>query len=349
MNHISFYPSTASHLLSHWAEQYRADRRKPPQSSSLAAVAALLLGTTFCAVSLAQSAADEQTRCSYYVLPKVVLTNATDALLQSFTVGYKVDGKEKGTFPLRTALDAFQSQVVALPPLPLIQGMSTFSIYLKERSADEVSLDWADYQRPEKQRIASAVFAADSKRQAEHTDDCNCLKAADATYSQVNLWVYQTGSTPRQAQLMASIDKGKQWVRGRATDPASTCSETIFAVNDKLGEAIRLLVTSTAQEDAPESEQTADLSAPSEADELLAHPNPLRQQTTLRYALQHPEEVTLELQDISGKRMAVLMNKQQQAAGAHTFVFRPSNLAKGTYLLTLTTQNEKRSVKIVLY
>jgi uncharacterized repeat protein (TIGR01451 family) len=69
------------------------------------------------------------------------------------------------------------------------------------------------------------------------------------------------------------------------------------------------------------------------------HPNPLRGQTTFRYVLPEPSEVRLEVFDLLGRRVAVLVDDEQRA-GPHDLLLDASRLPVGTYVSVLRVGGE---------
>lgn len=64
------------------------------------------------------------------------------------------------------------------------------------------------------------------------------------------------------------------------------------------------------------------------------HPNPFRHRTTLHYTLPEPTAVTVEVFDVTGRRIAVLVDREQPA-GRYAVAFDASDLAAGVYLCVL--------------
>lgn len=72
------------------------------------------------------------------------------------------------------------------------------------------------------------------------------------------------------------------------------------------------------------------------------YPNPFNPATTISYNLPETMQVSVEIFDIIGRRIAVLVN-QQQAAGRHNVVWDASRAASGIYLYRLTAAGESGS------
>lgn len=307
----------------------------------------------FSSIGFTQAQESEEITCKQYVLPKVIITNNSNTPLQQLEIGYKIDGKDKGSFSWTGNLSVFQSQVVTLPTLSLIKGMNTFSIYAKDQSTADVTIDWADYQDEGQQIITPEADEKEALKTTAHTDDCNCLKAADKELPQINLWVYQTGDDAKNPQLMGSIDKGAQWISGQTTTQ-NTCSDVVFTVENRKGNSVKILITQEIEEvlaneaESLEIQQDAHTLVPTTyIDGLSAYPNPFAEFTTVQYQLEQSEEVALVLYNILGKQMATPISKKHQQRGIHQHRLNLKGLPKGIYLLSLLTSKGKQTIKVI--
>jgi len=77
------------------------------------------------------------------------------------------------------------------------------------------------------------------------------------------------------------------------------------------------------------------------------YPNPFNPTTTIRYDLPESAEVRLEVYNVMGQRVAVLVNAGQ-TAGSHSVSFDASNLASGVYHYRLQSGNEVLTRKMTL-
>lgn len=78
------------------------------------------------------------------------------------------------------------------------------------------------------------------------------------------------------------------------------------------------------------------------------YPNPFNPSTVLAFDLPAHGNVTLEVYDILGRRVALLLNQHTLPAGRHEHILDASNLASGTYLVRLTAGDIIRHQKIML-
>lgn len=77
-------------------------------------------------------------------------------------------------------------------------------------------------------------------------------------------------------------------------------------------------------------------------------PNPFSENTTIVFDLPEDSPVTLFVSDMTGKRVAVLLDKEQQYAGANQVVFDGSTYPAGTYYYTIQAGEYTATKKIVL-
>jgi len=77
------------------------------------------------------------------------------------------------------------------------------------------------------------------------------------------------------------------------------------------------------------------------------YPNPFNPATSVTYALSHGSEVTLEVYDVLGRRVAVLVD-EYRPAGTYTARFDAGRLASGTYILRMHADGFQAARKMLL-
>lgn len=77
------------------------------------------------------------------------------------------------------------------------------------------------------------------------------------------------------------------------------------------------------------------------------YPNPFNPATVIRFSIDKPGIVTLRVFDILGREVATLVNKEMQS-GTFSVQFNASNLASGTYIYQLRTNDALISKKMIL-
>ena len=77
------------------------------------------------------------------------------------------------------------------------------------------------------------------------------------------------------------------------------------------------------------------------------YPNPFNPVTTIKYALPQKAMVTLTVYNISGKKIATLVNTTQPA-GVYEYTFDGSNLSSGIYFVTLRANDHVQVIKMTL-
>jgi photosystem II stability/assembly factor-like uncharacterized protein len=77
------------------------------------------------------------------------------------------------------------------------------------------------------------------------------------------------------------------------------------------------------------------------------YPNPFNPTTTIKYSLPSKDKVELKLYNITGREVASLVNKVQQA-GIYSVQFNGSNFASGVYFYRLTTSKSSLIKKMIL-
>jgi len=77
------------------------------------------------------------------------------------------------------------------------------------------------------------------------------------------------------------------------------------------------------------------------------YPNPFNPSTTIKYGLPHRVNVILEVFNIVGQRVSVLVDEEQNA-GYYRVIFRDAGLASGVYLYRLQAGDFITTKKLLL-
>src|SRR5690606_13395309 len=78
-----------------------------------------------------------------------------------------------------------------------------------------------------------------------------------------------------------------------------------------------------------------------------AYPNPFAATATLTYALPTAADVRLDVYDVLGRRVAVLVDAPQPA-GEHRATLRAAGLPSGTYFVRLTTDGHTATTRATI-
>ena len=78
-----------------------------------------------------------------------------------------------------------------------------------------------------------------------------------------------------------------------------------------------------------------------------SYPNPFNPSTNVQYALSNTADVSMDVYDITGRKVATLVN-QQQSAGIYTITFNASRLASGIYFLRFQAGSFSEIQKLTL-
>jgi len=80
---------------------------------------------------------------------------------------------------------------------------------------------------------------------------------------------------------------------------------------------------------------------------LSAYPNPFNSNTTISYALRFPSQVSLNIYNLSGRKIETLFNGRLEA-GFHRATLNAFNIPSGLYFIRLETSKQALSRKIML-
>lgn len=92
----------------------------------------------------------------------------------------------------------------------------------------------------------------------------------------------------------------------------------------------------------------AEAELPTEKSGLHIYPNPATNEAVISYQLSKNSRVRLEILDLTGRSMQVLLNDTQSAAGRNDLSWSFNTFQAGTYILRLQTENQQWIEKFVL-
>ncbi|MDF2436937.1 MAG: N-acetylmuramyl-L-alanine amidase, negative regulator of AmpC, AmpD [Bacteroidota bacterium] len=80
---------------------------------------------------------------------------------------------------------------------------------------------------------------------------------------------------------------------------------------------------------------------------ITVYPNPVTNNSTIRYQLTKHSSVEISFMDVLGKEI-VLYKNSDQSAGKHEVPFNSSNLASGVYFVKLRTDKDSKAIKVIV-
>jgi hypothetical protein len=91
----------------------------------------------------------------------------------------------------------------------------------------------------------------------------------------------------------------------------------------------------------------ADEPLPSSFEVSQNYPNPFNARTTIKYSLKEKGTITLSIYNITGQRVAKLMNETQEA-GKHQVIWDAGNFSSGIYFARLEASGESRDIRMTM-
>lgn len=145
--------------------------------------------------------------------------------------------------------------------------------------------------------------------------------------------IYEQGTV---VTLTAIPDSGNQFVNwtGGASGLSNTTTVTMEGNKSATANFSPLLSTKNSNLEASESE-------------VEAYPNPFNSKTTIEYELFEPTDVELYIYNVSGQKIATLIN-ESQGSGIQKVEWFADNLPSGLYFVKLTIGDETKTLRIIL-
>lgn len=93
----------------------------------------------------------------------------------------------------------------------------------------------------------------------------------------------------------------------------------------------RMISTSISDDGKPDIPKVTSLQA--------NYPNPFNPTTTISFTLALPQTVTVEIFNITGQKIATVLQDQTLDAGSHNFTFDATELSSGLYIYQMRTSS----------
>jgi|GEM_PF-3678895 len=106
-----------------------------------------------------------------------------------------------------------------------------------------------------------------------------------------------------------------------------------------------IFVTASSSGKTSQKEATQMLSTKLKAN---AAPNPFEETTTIEYTLDKPSTVFIDVYDVTGKKVAQLLEGEEQREGNQTIEFEATDLPDGLYFCQINTGDEQQTLRILL-
>ncbi|WP_020528102.1 M56 family metallopeptidase [Flexithrix dorotheae] len=137
-----------------------------------------------------------------------------------------------------------------------------------------------------------------------------------------------------------------------ALDPTSIATIEVIKGEkavEKFGEVSKkgVILVKTKKGTGPVVEKQSLVTKSALAQSVIAYPNPTEGEMNISFELKENEKVSIEIFDLSGKKVETLLNKSM-AAGKHQVTWDSKDLPSGSYLLNISTKNEKIERKVLL-
>jgi len=144
------------------------------------------------------------------------------------------------------------------------------------------------------------------------------------------------------AHIFASFDKGQSW--NEYTDNLSVYSFGSYMI---INDDTLYVAAFTDVWKRPLSDFTGIDNPQKPAININIYPNPINQFTQISYTLEHPQYVTLNIYDLTGRMIKQLVN-EIQFGGLHQQTLNASDLQTGIYFCRLTVGESNTSKKLIL-
>ncbi|NUQ80532.1 MAG: T9SS type A sorting domain-containing protein [Bacteroidetes bacterium] len=181
-------------------------------------------------------------------------------------------------------------------------------------------------------------------------DDNGNLYIGDTGNRRVMVW-YDAGEKPSGASADRVLGQAAFGQIFEEVGQAVNFPATGLAVNSQTGELfVSILSQNRVLRLTGSSVLTSvqDVTEPASFRLLSAYPNPFNPTSRIRFSLDRPGEIRLDVFDLTGKRVAVLADNQRFPAGESQLFFNATGLSSGVYLIRLLSGNQSETIRAVL-
>jgi len=91
-----------------------------------------------------------------------------------------------------------------------------------------------------------------------------------------------------------------------------------------------------------------DIKSESPLNSITNYPNPFNRTTTIEFNLEKEQPVSLKVYDLTGRIIAVLLNKETRSKGQNQVLFDGSNLSEGVYFYTIESNGYQETKRMIL-
>ena len=166
----------------------------------------------------------------------------------------------------------------------------------------------------------------------------------------------QAESTPMGVGLLARFNDGRQKeLLADAKNQVSTTLVPGWSWADISDLTMVVVNTSTQSTLSGSNEQTlsglewlVDAVYLPERGLLLPYPNPFSDQVSIPFYLNAPDEVSMIIYDVTGRRVSQLIKNQSYSDGFHTIEWHPTGLASGVYFIQFSGQGFRDNRAVTL-
>lgn len=148
----------------------------------------------------------------------------------------------------------------------------------------------------------------------------------------------------RHGVLLETNDKGSSWIKVMLE---KNLSGPLYALHFKNGVAWAVGENSLILKNVSSITSNQEYVIIKNESAFQNYPNPFHSNTTISYHLPETTDIELSIYDLSGRKIATLLN-ESQAAGRHELEWNAEVMQPGIYICELKTKQGKQVIKMIL-